>query len=195
MAVIWQIARALKPTVGVETGTFMGSSTPYLATMVEKTMFTIEIDKPTFELVTERFVKNGHQKNIKLVFGDSVIEIQKILNELNPKEDRVLAYLDAHWYDAIPTKEEIESLINWGGSWIAVIDDFKVDSDPGYRFDSYGSIEIGKDVLPPNKDLRLFVPKASSKYETGRRKGTGYVCMKNDVMILESISDLTEHRL
>lgn len=195
MAVIWEIARTFKPTVGVETGTFMGSSTPYLATMVEGEMFTIEIDKPTFNLATERFEKNGHQKNINLILGDSVHQIKKILNGLNPNEDRVLAYLDAHWYDAIPTTEEIEALIHWGGSWIAVIDDFKIESDSGYRFDSYGEVEIGKDVLPSNKNLRLFVPSISSEYETGRRKGTGYVCMKSDAKVLESISDLTQHPL
>lgn len=195
MAVVWQIAKSLKPTVGIETGTFLGSSTPYLATMVEKEMYTIEIDQKTFELATERFLKNNHQNNIRIILGDSVVQTQKILCGLDPKKDRVLSYLDAHWYDAIPTTDEINALINWGGSWIAIVDDFKIESDPGYRYDSYGMVEIGKEILPSNKDLRLYIPNISSEYETGRRKGTGYICMKSNEKILASIEELTEYKL
>jgi len=195
MAVIWQIARVFKPTIGIETGTFLGSSTPYLATMVEKEMYTIEIDQKTFSLAEERFQKNNHQKNINLVLGDSVLQIEKILSSLNPKTDRVLAYLDAHWYDAIPTTKEIESLISWGGSWVAIIDDFKIETDPGYRFDSYGDVEIGKEILPNNLGLCLYIPNIPSKFETGRRKGTGYVCMKSDEEVLSSISELIKFKL
>jgi hypothetical protein len=195
MAVIWQIARVFRPTVGIETGTFLGSSTPYLATMVEKVLHTIEIDEKTFSLAKERFQKNNHQKNINLVLGDSVIQIEEILSSLNPNSERVLAYLDAHWYDAIPTTDEIKSLIAWGGSWVAIIDDFKIETDSGYKFDSYGNVEIGKDILPLDIDLCLFIPNIPSQFETGRRKGTGYVCMKKDEQVLSSIPELTKFEL
>jgi hypothetical protein len=195
MSVIWQISRVFKPTVGIETGTFLGSSTPYLSSMVERDIYTIEIDKNTFLLAKERFEKNNHQKNIKLILGDSVHQIDNILSDLNANSDRVIAYLDAHWYDAIPTTDEIQSLINWGGSWVAIIDDFKIPNDPGYKFDSYGEIEIGKDILPAEPDLCLYIPNVSSALETGRRKGTGYICMKNDEKVLASIPELTKFKL
>ncbi len=195
MSVIWQISRIFKPTVGIETGTFLGSSTPYLASMVEKDMYTIEIDQKTFLLAKERFEKNNHQKNIKHILGDSVLQIEKILCDLDPNSDRVIAYLDAHWYDAIPTTDEIQSLISWGGPWIAIIDDFKIQGDPGYKFDSYGIVEIGPNILPANSDLCLYIPKISSALETGRRKGTGYVCLKSNESVLSSIPDLNKFQL
>jgi len=195
MSVIWQIAKDFNPTLGIETGTFLGSSTPYLASMVSGEMYTIEIEEQTALLAKERFEKNHKSSKIILVVGDSVEKISEILKKTDPRDARILAYLDAHWYKAIPTTSEIEALINWGGSWIAVIDDFKVPDDEGYRFDAYESIEISKDILPNNDSLCLYVPIIPSGQETGRRKGTGYVCQKKDEKILSSIESLQKINL
>ena len=62
-----------------------------------------------------------------------------ILSQL-PKSERVIAYLDAHWESYIPTAVEIESLISWGGPWIALIDDFKIETDLTYGFDTNPSV-------------------------------------------------------
>lgn len=190
MATISQIARVFMPTVGIETGTYMGSSTPYLASMVSKKMYTIEIDQRISKLASERFQKNHPKSKIILLTGDSVVEITKILSTLDSRSERVLAYLDAHWYDNVPTTQEIQALINWGGPWIAVIDDFKVPFDPGYKFDVYGELEIGINILPMSAEINLFVPNSPSETETGRRKGTGYVCMNSEVASLENLMEL-----
>jgi hypothetical protein len=190
MSIIWEISRKFDPTLGIETGTFLGSSTPYLASMVSGDMYTIEIEEKTAQLARERFEKNHKNSKIKLVVGDSVKEISNILKSVNPNEERILAYLDAHWYTAVPTTSEIDELIKWGGSWIAVIDDFKVPNDDGYKFDVYGAIEISKEILPDSERLCLYVPRISSDQETGRRKGTGFVCQKNDEEIFSNLKDL-----
>lgn len=174
------LARSFKPTVGVETGTFLGSSTPYLASMISGEMYTIEIDPGTAHIAQERFSKNHPSLKIILRQGDSVTEIRRILQNIDAKESRVFAYLDAHWYDAVPTTSEIQALVEWGGPWIAVIDDFKVPHDSEYKYDVYGEIEIGKDILPSNQGLCLYVPSTPANLETGRRKGTGYVCRASE---------------
>ena len=179
-------------TAGIETGTYLGSSTPYLASMVTGLMYTIEIDLKTATLASERFVKNHPLSSIELRIGDSVSEIVNILREINPKSQRVIAYLDAHWYEAVPTTQELEALIAWGGSWVAIIDDFKVDSDPLYKFDAYGDVVIGPSILPSDPKISLFVPNQSALIETGRRKGTGYVCRTIDEHILAGMSELTK---
>jgi len=176
--------------VGIETGTYLGSSTPYLAAMVSEEMYTIEIDPSVAAQSDERFKKNHPSSRIQLRIGDSVSEIIKVLEKVDPRSQRVIAYLDAHWYEAVPTTKEIEALINWGGSWIAIIDDFKVDIDPLYKFDVYGSIEIGPSILPPTSGISLFVTNQSALIETGRRKGTGYVCMLKDEQILANVPEL-----
>jgi predicted O-methyltransferase YrrM len=78
MSVIWQIAKDFNPTLGIETGTFLGSSTPYLASMVSGEMYTIEIEEQTALLAKERFEKNHKSSKIILVVGDSVEKISEI---------------------------------------------------------------------------------------------------------------------
>lgn len=190
MSTISKICRDFSPNVGIETGTYLGSSTPYLAAMVSEEMYTIEIDPSAGAQANERFKKNHPNSRIQLRMGDSVSEIVKILGRVDPKSKRVVAYLDAHWYEAVPTTQEIEALINWGGSWIAIIDDFKVQSDPLYKFDVYGSVEIGPAILPSNSGISLYVTNQPAYRETGRRKGTGYVCMINDESILANLPEL-----
>jgi hypothetical protein len=186
------IARSFKPTIGIETGTFLGSSTPYLASMVSDSMYTIEIEPKSAKLARERFAKNHPKSKIDLRVGDSVVEMHRILNEINPNDARVFAYLDAHWYDAIPTTSEINALIAWGGQWIAIIDDFKVPSDKEYKYDVYGDIEIGQNILPNNPDLCLYVPSTPAILETGRKKGTGYVCLRSEETFLSNLPELTK---
>jgi len=192
MSTISTICREFSPHVGIETGTYLGSSTPYLAAMVSEAMHTIEIDPATGALANERFKKNHSESKIYLRMGDSVAEIVKILEKVDPLSKKVIAYLDAHWYEAVPTTQEIQALINWGGSWIAIIDDFKVDLDPVYKYDVYGKIVIGPTILPTTSEISLYVTNQPAMNETGRRKGTGYVCMVKDELILANLPELVK---
>jgi hypothetical protein len=186
------IARSFKPTIGIETGTFLGSSTPYLASLISGEMFTIEIEPKSAKLARERFVKNHPKSKITLREGDSVLEMKNILKGINPQSERIVAYLDAHWYDAIPTTSEINALIDWGGPWIAIIDDFKVPSDENYKYDVYGDVEISQSILPNVQNLCLYVPSTPAYLETGRRKGTGYVCKTSEEEFLSDLPELTK---
>lgn len=172
---IRQLAEEFKPTVCIETGTYFGTSTPHLASLVSGRTFTIEIDSTNFEKAQERLEKNYSMFDITCILGDSAKEIEKVLQTLDPQTERVLAYLDAHWLDAIPTKKELELLVEWGGEWIAIVDDFQVPHDAGYEFDSYGDVIIGQSEVPKNSNLDIYVPSGSSQLETGARRGTGYV--------------------
>jgi hypothetical protein len=169
------LARVFNGTNVIETGTFMGSSSPYLASLVSGKTFTIEIDSQSARLAQKRFTKNHSHLDINLILGDSAIEISKVLSGLDPSSSRIIAYLDAHWLDAIPTSEELLALCKWGGPWLAIIDDFHVETDSGYGFDKYENTIIGKDLVPKDYELRTYVPSQNSIFETGRKKGTGYI--------------------
>ena len=172
---IREVARAFQPTICIETGTYFGTSTPHLASLVTNNTFTIEIDPKNFRKAQERLTKNFYMLKIQCILGNSVTEMEKILRDLDPKSERVLAYLDAHWLDEIPTKQELELLCEWGGEWIAVIDDFQVPNDDSYLFDSYGSVVINISQVPENRELKVYVPRTRGSNETGARRGTGYV--------------------
>jgi hypothetical protein len=84
-------------------------------------------------------------------------------------------YLDAHWGNDLPLFSEIEALNNWGGKFVAVIDDFQIVEDPGYGFDQYGDQIVGKNAIPLTQKTKLYRLAAPSRSETGSKRGTGIV--------------------
>ena len=158
----------------IETGTYLGSSTPFLAGIFNCKTYSVEIDPFFAERAKKRFEKNHTNLDIELIIGDSDQKMREILLNVS-KSKSIFAYLDAHWLDAIPTEEELSALIEWGGDWLAVIDDFQIVDDSGYKFDSYGSVVIGLNLIPIDKQIEVWVPKDNSNLETGVRSGTGMV--------------------
>lgn len=175
IAAVTALAKALRPTIALETGTYLGSSTPYLAGLAERGAITIEIDAFTADRAAHRFRKNHPSVSIELLRGDSARLIRSALSTLDASTDRVLAYLDAHWLDQIPTRTELEALDEWGGVWVAVIDDFQVPGDEGYGHDAYGAVVIGPNIVPDRDHLQVWVVGAPSASETGALRGTGVV--------------------
>lgn len=187
------ISRRFEATVAVETGTYLGSSTPYISSLASGKTYSIEINQETLKKTTRRFRENHSGCDIELILGDSAVEIRKVLSKLDPKSNRVIAYLDAHWLDAIPTTDELLALVKWGGAWVAIIDDFKVPHDTGYGFDHYGETIIGPGIVPANSGITTFVPKVNSSQETGVKRGTGYLFNELSLAIVkpDEFSDLT----
>jgi Cephalosporin hydroxylase len=191
-----KIAASVKPTHVIETGTYFAGSTGFLSTLTNGRCITIESNPKFYEVAKENIDFNYSEQNIEIILGRSEDELSNVLQKIE-KNSRLIVYLDAHWYENVPIERELEALDSWGGSWIAIIDDFKVPTDSGYGFDVYGKIEIGPKVIPKDfstKGIRLFVPKKSSYCETGRRKGTGYLFSKKSIKITQNyvFEDLEE---
>ena len=93
-------------------------------------------------------------------------------NEQFPKS-KVFFYLDAHWGEHLPLKEEIEVIFtNWNAP-VVMVDDFQV---PGtdYGYDDYGPGKVlNMSYLEPIQHLQLhaFFPAAEAKQETGAKRG------------------------
>jgi predicted O-methyltransferase YrrM len=177
---IGQISEVFEADLVIETGTYKGSSTPYLATLFQCKTYSIEINKISANIAKKRFFNNHRKLNIEVLVGDSVKEMKGILSQ-TPKDSQIFAYLDAHWLYDIPTEQELNNLIFWGGDWIAVIDDFSVPGDQGYKFDTYGKIQIGLALIPKDQMLEVWVPSGPSDEESGVRSGTAYVFSSSQV--------------
>jgi hypothetical protein len=168
------LLRIVKPTVLIETGTYLGSSTILFAQFVNK-IYTIESQQKYFDLSQKRFL-NLKLTNVEGILGNSESSLELILKEISPDSKQILvAYLDAHWYEQIPTTQELSQLDEWGGPFIALIDDFKVEDDSGYNYDEYDSVTVGLNLIPKSKELLLFYPNIQSKLEGGARRGLGIV--------------------
>ncbi len=183
---ILQIVEIFSPDVCIETGTYLGSTTGFLAALSPGGVKTIEINSTYLQTAELRFSKNHSSSRIQTYLGDSASTIAEVLSDI-PTTQKIMAYLDAHWLDAIPTRQEIEALEAWGGEWVAIIDDFKVSSDIGFGYDSYGDVQIGPELLGGLPDLEIRGPSRNSIVETGAKRGTGYVLNKNKVNNFEKI--------
>ena len=153
----------------VETGTFRGTTTLFLAhNSAGATVHSSEINRRFFEVARRRLrgLKNLQMYNL---------ESRKFLSTLKlPPETRTFFYLDAHWKKDLPLADETEFIIANFKSYAIMIDDFEVAGDPGYAFDDYGP---GKRLslcdFPFQKDSRIYSywPARPASQESGIHRG------------------------
>ncbi len=159
--------------VVVETGTYRGVTTEWLAGF-EMPVHSIEIE-PRFHHFARHRLR--HHPNVTLHLGDSPGVIGGELGA-SLEGRSVFAYLDAHWREHLPLKEEITALANLARDFVVLIDDFEVPGDPGYVFDDYGPVgACTLDFIAPalTPDVAVYHPTTPSRNETGQR--TGYVVL------------------
>lgn len=184
IAKIVNLVDSFKPTLVIETGTYLGTTTPMLANISGVRCVTIEKMARYAMKAKQHFDFNYPDLKIESIVGNSSDELTKLLNDVPPKNERVLAYLDAHWFDYLPTFDELKALMNWGGAFVAIIDDFHVEEDEGYGWDQYiNGNKVDKNLVP--NELMLFVPTTSSKLEGLFRKGTAYVVNEKAIEEIE----------
>ncbi|MDO0917759.1 hypothetical protein QQM39_45370 [Streptomyces sp. DT2A-34] len=155
----------------VETGSFLGDTTTYLARQYPDTPIrTCDVSEEYASFTRRRL---AGQDNVRVLTGSS----DQLLPRLLKNFSRPLVYLDAHWYEHWPIREEIALT----GTGIVAIDDF----DIGHRrfsFDEYDGTRLDARliarVLPELDELFVGDPEADYPFpclQTGRRSGTAYL--------------------
>jgi predicted O-methyltransferase YrrM len=173
-ALFHEIITHMRPQGIVETGTYLGTTTDFMA-QTGLPIFTIETDRRRYGFVRARFMLGRH--NVNPLHGDSRAVLRNLfdgpLSELSSRT--LFFYLDAHWNDDLPLVEEIDIVFSRCPSAIVVIDDFQVPFDAGYGYDDYGP---GKALAPQYiapavsaHRLQAFFPSTPSADE-----GNGIYC-------------------
>ena len=169
LSVMQSLVRDFRPDLFVETGTFIGSTTRFFCGNGAP-VFTAEI-KRSFRLLA--LLRLGWDSDVTVLRIDS----QQMLRQLasDGKGRRPLVYLDAHWWSELPLARELDIVL---GAWrevVVVVDDFRVEGDPGYAYDEYDGRTLSlDDVSIPGGVVAAF-PAAPSTDETGARRGTLYL--------------------
>ena len=122
-----------KPDTIVETGTHIGETTAYMAKESNLPIHTSEIDERYYSYAKLRC---QNFDNINIYNNSSDVMLEGLRSEL--KDKRVFYYLDAHFFDDLPLKREIEIIHKISKSYFIMIDDFQVIDDAGYGYDNYG---------------------------------------------------------
>lgn len=174
-----------QPEAIVETGTFHGATTEFMALMAKVPLFTIEHDKRKYGFAKIRLRRFS---NVVLFSGDSRKYLRELIRLKCLPNGRIFFYLDAHWADDLPLAEEMNIIFDSFPQAIVMIDDFQVPWDQGYAHDDYG---MGKALTPDYiaplvKQYRLaqFYPCVPSALETGCKRGCVVLTMDSEVMKL-----------
>ena len=188
--IFWELAGKFRFAAVVETGTFRGTTTAFIAETTDAAIFTVELNPKMFHFAKLRL---REYSNVNVACGDSRSFLRDLIANPEVPKRNVFFYLDAHWNEDLPLHEEV-SIIgeNWQDS-VIMIDDFEVPGDAGYEFDDYGEGKklcleyLGEGV---NSDWSVHFPARSSSEETGFRRGCVVLGSKSLEMDLKSLSTL-----
>jgi len=162
-----ELVTILHPEAIIETGTWIGNTTGYMAQNTGLPIRTCEVN-PRFHAIAKMRVEGISGLHLEL--SDSRQFLEK-LSETDLTKKRVFFYLDAHWYDELPLSEEIDVIARHWGKFAIMIDDFKVPDDTGYGYDDYGPgkalcIELIEPMVR-QRDLAVYFPSVRSDEDTG----------------------------
>lgn len=156
----------------VETGTHKGTTAEYMHDVSRLPVYTVELSPRHFAYARTRFRRN---RAINCHIGDSRAFLRSLTKEQGlPADKSVFFYLDAHGEKDLPLGEELNTIFQSWPKAIVMIDDFKVEGDSGYGFDSYGpgkALEMAYLDEVSGLDLARYYPAASSDRETGAKRG------------------------
>ena len=158
-----ELATAIAFANCVETGTFLGESTGFMATHTGRPVFSCERN-PSLHALAKFRLKAVPQATLML--GDSRALLQELSRKPQVVEGDCFLYLDAHWGRDVPLNEEIEIVATRWKRFVIMIDDFEVPDDPGYTHGHYGTLKaIGMDGLRERHGLRAWFPTTPSREE------------------------------
>jgi hypothetical protein len=118
----------------IETGTYLGMTTHFLASIAAKRnaqVYSCELTDQFYNIARQTV---GNFKNVHIVKENSVDFLQSLAH--NVYTARNFVYLDAHWYDYLPLRDELEIVKAWSDATV-MIDDFKVPFDSAFGWDRY----------------------------------------------------------
>lgn len=160
----------------VETGTLSGVTSRELAKIVER-VISIEISEEYYNTAKSNL---SGLTNVELYHSNSS---QWLADNLKNRDlGTTLFFLDAHWYNYWPIRDEIKAIAESGkhSDCVIMIHDFYIPGNPHLGFDSYHGQHLNYDYI---KDMLALVWPNGYTVEynnqaTGASRGIGYFYAK-----------------
>ncbi len=165
------LIKAFDFEVIVETGTWTGNTTAYMAQNSGLPTYSVELN-PRFHVIASMRLEEIN--DVHLYQGESSDFLDK-LSQGEVAQKNSFIYLDAHWYEDLPLERELEIIASRWNNFVIMVDDFEVPSDEGYRYDRYPNGQAldyasYKDIFARH-NLIAFSPVLSAAEETGAKSG------------------------
>lgn len=155
----------------VETGTDCGTTTAYMREALEVPIHSFEKNPRHYGYAAAHL----RGRDVHLHRGDSRAGLAALATSAALPAGPVLFYLDAHGCGELPLAEELRLVFARWPEAVAMVDDFAVADDPGYRFDDFGqgraltlAYLTGNGVRPEG----IWFPRCPAATETGLRRGS-----------------------
>jgi len=182
-----QLLNKLPVGAFIESGTFRGETSALIAAQTKLPILSCELNPMAYNFARLTLTPFGNRINLSL--GSSREFLQKVIRDGLPKFS--FFYLDAHWYEDLPLRDEIAVIVSSLSSFVIAIDDFKVPADEGFRYDQYedSTLELAyirSSLSKSNQDLYVFFPSYPSRTETGAARGFVLVATRD---LAERIED------
>jgi len=178
-----------------ETGTFRGTTTEYLHASSRLPVYTVELQPRFYWYAKTRFCT---ERNIMLFHGDRRSFLRHLAKLPTLTQKKVFFYLDAHWGDDLPLKEEVQFVFENFPKAVVMVDDFNVPGDEGYGYDDYGNGKVlSLDYLNPvihKLNVAIFFPARKAELETGAKRGCVVLTTAPELIDrIKGINSLTPH--
>lgn len=170
----------------VETGMYRGTTTALLGA-TSLPVYSAEVHSRYFSFSRMRFLFSA--STIHPFNSDSRVFLRELGQDASVPKDDVFFYLDAHWEEDLPLREELEIIFSAWSRPIVMIDDFDVPNSD-YGFDDYGpqktlNLSYIDSVVSKNR-IAVFFPAVSSAEETGGKRGSVILCRESQSAELEA---------
>jgi predicted O-methyltransferase YrrM len=172
-ALFWALIRRIDPAAIVETGTYLGTTTEFMAE-TGLPIFTIEAHPRSYGFARARLWR---RRNITILQDDSRAALHTLFDgPLRGFANRTLFfYLDAHWNDDMPLAEELDIVFTRCPAAVVMVDDFRVPGDADYGYDDYGPEKALTDTyistVVAKMGLSVHYPSTPARAESGKRRG------------------------
>jgi hypothetical protein len=190
-AIFVELLAAFPFDLVIETGTWTGNTTGYMAETSGLPVISAELSRRFHALARMRL---ADIPAITLINKDSRACFRDLVKDERVTNTFPFIYLDAHWYDDLPLRDEIELIATSWKQFVVMIDDFKVPDDPGYGYDDFGPGKVlCKEYIEPllrAHGLVSFYPAMASVDETGLRRGCVVIAPNETGIKLGSLNSL-----
>ncbi len=157
-------------TAIVETGTWIGNTTGYLAETSQLPVYSSEINPRFYAIAQKRL---AGMASVYLHQSDSYGFLQHLSTSVGSQQC-LFFYLDSHWYDDLPLRQEIDYIAHHWQEFVIMVDDFQVPGDLAYGYDRYGKHVLNlpyiQDLLTTHQ-LVPFFPTTPARDESGSQRG------------------------
>lgn len=178
--------------VVIETGTFRALTTRFLSELTTAPIATAEVSQTYYDYSKRRL---AGRSNVHQFLGQSPAVLAKLADDPQWTLTPAFFYLDAHWHEYLPLVDELNVILKAWPEFVAMVDDFKVDGDPGYVYDDYGpakSLELSLLRRPEFASLHVFWPAAPASAEKRMRQGS--VTLATSGAMTEALKGISELR-